>query len=82
MQINLQTQFTDGSTKSITAIASDLVAFEREFDLSIARLETNVKLTHLFYLAWHAEKRTKATALDFDAWLETVEGISDTDVKK
>jgi hypothetical protein len=82
MQINLQTQFTDGSTKSITAIAPDLVAFEREFDLSIARLEANVKLTHLFYLAWHAEKRTKATALDFDAWLETVEGISDTDVKK
>lgn len=82
MQINLQTTFTDGSTKSITAIAADLVAFEREFDLSIARLETNVKLTHLFYLAWHSEKRTKATALEFDAWLETVEGISDTDVKK
>lgn len=82
MQINLQTTFTDGSTKSITAIAADLVAFEREFDLSIARLETNVKLTHLFYLAWHSEKRTKATALDFEAWLDTVEGISDTDVKK
>lgn len=82
MQINLQTTFTDGSTKSITATAPDLVAFEREFDLSIAKLESNVRFTHLFFLAWHSEKRTKATALSFEAWLETVEGISDTDVKK
>jgi hypothetical protein len=82
MQINLQVTYTDNSVRVVNAIAADLVAFETKFDLSIARLEQNVKLTHLLFLAWHVEHRLKQTALDFDAWIETVEGVEAADTKK
>jgi hypothetical protein len=41
-----------------------------------------VKLTHLLFLAWHVESRTKATALEFEAWLETVEAVEAAEAKK
>lgn len=80
MKINLQVTYSDNRTKELVAVAADLVAFENQFDLSVAKLEREVKLTHLLYIAWSVEKRTKGTALDFDAWVETVEsvGIADT----
>lgn len=82
MQINLQITYTDESVRVVKAVAADLVAFESKFDLSIARLEQSVKLTHLLFLAWHVEHRLKQTALDFDAWIDTVEGVEAADAKK
>lgn len=82
MQINLQITYNDGSKKDVTAIAADLVAFETKFDLSIARLDQNVRLTHLLFLAWRVEARTKATKLEFDPWLETVESVEAAEAKK
>lgn len=82
MQINLQVTYADGTVKALKAIAADLVAFESEYDLSIARLEQNLRLTHLLFLAWHVEKRTKQTSVDFDAWVETVELIEAVETKK
>jgi hypothetical protein len=82
MQINLQLTYTDGTKKVVTATAADLVAFETKFDISVARLEQNVKLTHLLFLAWHAENRAKTTGLDFDAWLETIESVEAAQAKK
>ena len=41
-----------------------------------------MKLTHLFYLAWHSENRTKATTDTFEQWLENVAGIEADEVKK
>ena len=80
MRINLQVTHSDNTTKELSAVAADLVAFENRFDLSVAKLEKEVKLTHLLYIAWSVEKRTKQTALDFEDWVETVEsvGIADT----
>lgn len=82
MQINLQTTFNDGTKKTISATAADLVAFEAKYDLSVARLEKEVKLTHLLFLAWNSETRNKATALEFEAWVETVSGVEAEQVKK
>jgi hypothetical protein len=42
----------------------------------MARIESDIKVRDLAWLAWHCEKRNKVTALEFDAWLETVEQIS------
>ena len=67
--------------KSVTGIAADLVAFETKFDISMSRLQKDVKLTYLMFLAWSVESRTKATELDFDAWLQTVEMVSAADPK-
>lgn len=82
MRIDLQLTYTDGTIKAVSATAADLVAFETKFDLSIARLEQNVKLTHLLFLAWNVERRTGQTSLEFEPWVDTVEGIEAQDTKK
>jgi hypothetical protein len=82
MQFNLQITFADNVKKTVTASVADLIAFENKYDLSVARLEKEVKLTHLLFLAWHSEKRNKATALEFEAWAETVIGIEAEEAKK
>jgi hypothetical protein len=82
MNFNLQIHYADGTKKDVTGIAADVVAFETKFDLSMARLEKEVRLTHLFFLAWHVEKRTGATALEFEKWLETVDLVQAGEPKK
>jgi hypothetical protein len=79
MKINLRVQFEDGTSKEIVANAADLVAFENQFDVSIARLGSDSKLSHLMFLAWHAAKRQKMTDKPFEEWLEGIESIGDSD---
>jgi len=75
--INLQVQFIDGTTVDCVAIAADLIAFESHFDLSVARLEKEIRLTHLFFLAWHVLKRTGQTKDEFEKWVESVSIVSE-----
>lgn len=82
MQISLQITYEDGTDKTVTAVAADLVAFEMKFDMSVSRLEKEVKLTHLLYIAWAAEKRTKATTDEFEQWVEKVSSVGMQDTKK
>ena len=74
--LNLQITFLDGETVTVSAIAADLVAFESHFDMSVASLADKVRLTHLFFLAWHVLKRTKKTELPFDEWIESVQIVT------
>lgn len=82
MNINLQITFQDKTEKVVTAQAADLVAFESKFDISVARLEKEVRLSHLLFIAYNVEKRTKATDLQFEAWVETVSSIEAQSAKK
>jgi len=82
MNINLQILYSDDTTKDVSANPADIVAFEAHFDLSIAKLQENIRLTHLFFLAWHVEKRTGATTAEFEKWLESVEGVEAVAPKK
>lgn len=83
MKINLRIEFLNGENKEVICSASDLVKFEAMYNISIATLETNLKFTHLCFLAWASESRTKSTALEFDAWMDTISsvGASDSDPK-
>lgn len=72
MNFNLLIKFADGTEKAVAASPADIVAFESKFDLSVAKLQSEIRLTHVFFLGWHAEKRTKATDLEFEPWLETI----------
>lgn len=83
MRINLTIEQLDGTKQDVTASAIDLVKFEERYDISVAKLEKEMKLTHLLFLAHSSLKRQKKTDLEFDAWLETVEGVgaSATDPK-
>lgn len=73
MNFNLLIKFADGTEKETKATPADIVAFESHFSLSVAKLQSEIRLTHVFYLGWHSEKRTKATDLEFEAWLETID---------
>lgn len=83
MKLNLRIEYISTGVKEVTCTASDLVAFETKFNLSVTKLGEETKLTHLLFLAWASEKRTKATALEFDSWIETVVtvGASELDPK-
>jgi len=84
MNLNLLLTYTDGTERTITAKAADFVAFEAHFDISIARLQDNMKLTHLFFLAWNIERRTGEIAkdVDFDKWIDSVDMVQAADSKK
>jgi hypothetical protein len=65
----LRITFLDGTIVDAPVTASDIVAFELKFELALDRIE---KFAHICFLAWHSQKRTKDTDLDFESWLETV----------
>lgn len=80
--IALEIVFSDGTTRTVDVIAIDLMRFEQHFDISVAALN-QPKLTHLFFLAWSVEHRTKATDLDFDSWVATIQIVKEgSDQKK
>lgn len=83
MRLNLRVTYIGSTAKEVTCSAKDLVAFEEKFDRSVARLQEEFKVTDLFYLAWHSEKRTGATKKEFDSWLDDIElvEVSDKDPK-
>ena len=83
MRIFLEVEYFSGEKVEATASAIDLMRFEEKFNLSIVRLDKELKLSHLLFLAWTSLERTKVTKLDFDSWAETVAtiGLSDKDPK-
>lgn len=80
--INLRITFIDGSENTVTAVAADLIAFETKFDLSIVKLESEIRLTHMFFLAWHVLKRTSQTDVEFEKWAESVSAVTEAAQKK
>jgi len=80
LKINLRIEYTSGEPVEISATAPDLVAFEDKFNLSVTKLETEMKVTHLLWLAWHYLSRKKLTDKEFDTWVEFVETIEPSDI--
>lgn len=79
MRFNLLIKFADKTEKTITASTADLVAFEDKFNISVGKLASEQRLGHLLFLAWHSEQRTKSTKLGYDEWLDTVEGVGESE---
>ena len=59
-----------GATAEATAGPPDLIAFERAYERSVIKLQSEMKFEDLAYLAWHALKRAGQVSADFDAWLD------------
>lgn len=77
MQIPMKVTLADGSEAAVTAKASDLIAFERHFDKPMIVFSSpgDSRVEYVMWLAWHTTKRAKATDLEFDAWVDTVDEI-------
>lgn len=82
MEINLLLKYADQTEKTVVANAADFIAFESKFDKSIATLQNDPRLTYLLFLAWNAEKRTKETVLEFDAYVQTIASVEAKEAKK
>ena len=81
MRMQLEVEFADGVKKDVQVVMSDMVKFEAQFSLSIAKLGQEMKVTHLLWLAWAALTREKQITADFDTWVETVAAIGAVDPK-
>ncbi len=81
MRMQLEVELNDGSKKDVKVIMADMVRFESQFNISIAKLGQEMKVTHLLWLAWSALTREKAISIDFDKWIETVASIGAIDPK-
>lgn len=79
IRIALQVTYEDERTEAVMATAVDAIAFEREYDKPIAALNTG-RMEYMWYIGWHALKRTKKTDLPFDVWLDTVVELKDEEV--
>jgi len=75
MKINLRVTYEDGSAFDTAASTADLVAFEEAFDRSVAKLEIELRLTDICWLAWKSLTRQGKTAAEFTAWLESIDGV-------
>lgn len=76
MKIALCVKFINGTSADVDALFPDFIAFERERRRSVVKLEGDMHLTDLAWLAWHSEKRRGGTALKFEPdWVSTVEAV-------
>jgi hypothetical protein len=76
MRIPLVVTYEDGRTEQVKVGAADLIAFERTYDKPTSAISSG-RIEYLWWSAWHAAKRTKATGLDFDDWVNTVDAVQD-----
>jgi hypothetical protein len=81
MRMQLEVEFNDGTKKDVKVIMADMVKFEAQYNISIAKLGQEMKVTHLLWLAWSALTREKQTSAEFDAWVESIASVSATDPK-
>lgn len=79
MKITMKVTYNDGSAVDTAATTADLVAFEEYFSRSVARLEIELRLTDLCWLAWRSLSRQGKTSADFSPWLESIDGVELTD---
>jgi hypothetical protein len=80
LRITLRVTFLDGTTKEVICSASDLVKFENHFNISVSKIENDLKISYLLFLVHASEVRNKATTLDFDSWLDLVESVGASSV--
>lgn len=77
MNLNLQLTYQDKTQKDLLAIAADFVAFEERFDMSVARLDKDARMTHFYFMAYAVEVRTGAVdkKVSFEEWVKTIHGV-------
>jgi len=70
MKLHLRVTNSDGSAVDVKVSAADLVAFEGQFNRSVAKFQDEFRLTDMYWLAWHSMKRGNPALPDFTDWLE------------
>lgn len=76
MKIPLRVKYLDGKIEEVESSFGDFVSFERTWNKSVTKFDTELRLTDLAWLAWHSLKRQKKTNVAFDPeWINSVESV-------
>lgn len=77
MALKLTVKHKDGSEARAVITAATEVAFEEHFGKSWSEAfsEEHPKNSYLYFAAWHSIYDDGRTALDFKAWLRTMESF-------
>lgn len=70
MKMHLRVTNNDGSAADVTVSAADFVGFESAFNRSVAKFQEEFRLTDMYWLAWHALRRSNPGIPEFTDWLE------------
>ena len=74
--IDLSVKTTGQDARAVTIGPADIIRFERQYGVGVTQFSgEGMRYEWLAYLAWTALKREKATTLDFDPWLDTIEEL-------
>ena len=76
MKLGLIVHANDGKQRLAVVQYADFCAFEEEHNCSMAKIEVEMKIRDLGWLAWHCEKRNKLHSLSFVDWRNEVENVS------
>lgn len=72
LNIVMTVHHQDGRDQRVVVKPINQVAFEREFKRSFAEAFNGAPaFEHIYWVAWHAAR----AGVEFDAWLDTVDGI-------
>lgn len=77
MRLALKVEYHTGESEDVDAVFADFVAFERTWNRSVARFETDLRLTDLAWLAWSQLSASNKTKAKFDPdWIRTVANVT------
>jgi hypothetical protein len=64
---------TSEGTSTVSITPKVQVEFERHHSMGIAKaFGEDMRMEHVYWLAWKSMRHVKSTSLDFDQWLDTV----------
>lgn len=77
MRLALKVDYHSGDTEDVDVVFSDFVAFERTWNRSVARFDTDLRITDLAWLAWQQLTASNKTKAKFDPdWIRTVSNVT------
>ena len=82
LDISVTVKRKDGTQETFPVYADSQIAFERWAGVSIVGAfseGTAPKMTHLYYLAWLAEKNSGKVTKIFDEWKKDIAGVTNVD---
>jgi len=73
----------DGETNEYAVGPKVQVAFEREWKVGLPKaFSVDMRVEHLYWLAWKAQGSSGAVVKPFDGWLEGVESVEIVEVDR
>jgi hypothetical protein len=82
LDLSLEIKRKDGTSETHIVYPDSQIDFETKFGVSIVGAFSDgqaPKMTHLYYLAWLAEKNAGKVVKPFDEWKKDIAGVTNVD---